>query len=160
MALKYVLTFEGVQELPLADTDAQPSLARLKNQLKRLQEGAVTTAVTVKARNTAVAATGTVTCSSTAGTLTTTINGVAINATAGGDDPASATAIAAAINASTNALVKNVVTASAASAVVTITSVMPGVLGNCITLASSGTGVTASGARLTGGTETYFSLSF
>lgn len=43
-------------------------------------------------------------------------------------------------------------TANAASAVVGISALQPGTLSNAITLAASGTGATASGARLTGGT--------
>lgn len=41
-----------------------------------------------------------------------------------------------------------------ASTVVTVSAIRKGVTGNCITLAASGMGVTASGARLTGGTTT------
>lgn len=44
----------------------------------------------------------------------------------------------------------------AATATVLVTSYRPGVAGNCITLAASGTGVTASVARLAGGTEDKF----
>lgn len=42
--------------------------------------------------------------------------------------------------------------ALAATAVTLITSIAPGILGNCMTLAASGTGVTASTARLSNGT--------
>lgn len=96
-------------------------------------------------------ASGTLTLSSASGTVGGVINGVTVTVAASGGDAATATAIAAAINASTNALVKGMVTASAASAVVTVRAFQPGKLGNATTLAASGTGVTASGARLTGG---------
>jgi phage tail sheath gpL-like len=99
-----------------------------------------------------VAASGTLTISSGSGTVGGSINGVSITVTWGTSDTATATALAAAINASTNALVQNLVTASAAAGVVTITAVQKGKQGNTMTLAASGTGVTASGARLTGGT--------
>lgn len=72
-----------------------------------------------------------------------------------------ATALAAAINASTTAIVNKHVTASAAAAVVTVTAVMPGHAGNAITLASSnGTRLAVSGARLASGTETITSYSY
>lgn len=101
-----------------------------------------------------VQASGTITISGTdQGTYTTTINGVGINATGGATDTLTAAAIATAINASTNALVQYIVTATSAAGVVTITSSAAGTIGNCITLAATaGTGATASGARLTGGT--------
>lgn len=98
-----------------------------------------------------VAASGTLTLSTASGAVGGTINGVTITATAAGGDTATAALIAAAINASTNALVQYIVTASSSGAVVTITAAKKGATGNCITLAASGTGVTASGARLTGG---------
>jgi hypothetical protein len=46
----------------------------------------------------------------------------------------------------------------AATGTVLITSQRPGVFGNCITLAATGTNTTASGARLTGGTEDTFTF--
>lgn len=102
-------------------------------------------------------ATGKLTLSSASGTVGGVINGVSVTVTAAGGDIATAGLIAAAINASANALVNQHVTASnldasgTATAVVTLTAVSPGPAGNAVTLAASGTGVTASGARLTGG---------
>jgi phage tail sheath gpL-like len=101
----------------------------------------------------AVAATGTVTLSGASGTVGATINGVSLTAAFDTDDTTTAAALAAAINASTNALVEPFVTATSALGVVTITAVDKGVAGNTITLAATGTGCTASGNRLTGGTE-------
>jgi phage tail sheath gpL-like len=98
-------------------------------------------------------ATGTLTLSTASGTVGGTINGVTVTVTAAGGDTATAVLIAAAINASANALVSNHVTATSALGVVTLTSKYPGHAGNAVTLAASGTGVTASGARLTGGTN-------
>jgi len=97
-----------------------------------------------------VQASGTVTYSSASGTNTVTINGVAFSQTTG-TDTARAAAAAAAINASANALVAGIVTATSAAGVLTVTAVAHGATGNSITLAASGTGATASGARLTGG---------
>lgn len=104
------------------------------------------------------AASGTVTISSGSGAIAATINGVSISVTWATSDTATATALAAAINASANALVAQHVTASSSAGVVTVTAIYEGYVGNAITLAASGTGATASGARLTGGTDT--SVSF
>lgn len=98
------------------------------------------------------AASGTVTLSSASGSITATINGVNVTVAYSTSDAVTAGLLAAAINASSNALVKYLVAATAASGVVTVYALQPGITGNCITLAASGTGATASGARLTGGT--------
>jgi trimeric autotransporter adhesin len=107
-------------------------------------------------------ATGTLTLSSASGSVGGIINGVTITVTASGGDAATATALAAAINASVDPLVQHLVRADnldangAATAVVTVTAHTPGVAGNTVTLAATGTGVTASGARLTGATSTHY----
>lgn len=106
-----------------------------------------------------VAATGTLTLSSASGTVGGIINGVTVTVTASGGDTATAAALAAAINASANALVSGSVIATSALGVVTLTARQAGPSGNAITLAATGTGVTASGARLTGGASTTFSFS-
>ncbi len=101
-----------------------------------------------------VAASGTYTISSGSGVLTATINGVAVTtASQSGTDTACAVALAAAINASTNALVSGMVTATSALGVVTVTAALGGKLGNAITTAASGTGNTADQARLISGTD-------
>jgi phage tail sheath gpL-like len=97
------------------------------------------------------AASGTVTLSSGSGTVGAIINGVTVSVTWATSDTASATALKTAINASANALIAGHVTATSSSGVVTITAVNKGTVGNSITLAATGTGATASGARLTGG---------
>lgn len=103
-------------------------------------------------------ATGTLTISSGSGTVGGTINGVSVTVTWGTSDTATATALAAAINASANALVNKHVTATSSAGVVTLTAALPGNSGNAVTLAASGTGVTASGARLTGGAADTFTF--
>lgn len=78
-------------------------------------------------------------------------------------DDDTATALAAAINASTTALISKHVTAEASSAAVTVTAKIPGHAGNAVTIASSdGTrlAITASATRLTGGTETLTTHTF
>lgn len=74
-----------------------------------------------------------------------------------------ATALAAAVNATTTDAINDWATASAASAVVTVTASEAGSQGNTITLASSnGTRLAIGGGatRLTGGTETSASFTF
>lgn len=95
-------------------------------------------------------AAGTVTLSSASGTTTVTINGVNFTVAAG-NDAARTAALALAINTSTNALVQYLVAATSNNGVLTVVALQPGITGNTITLAASGTGATASGARLTGG---------
>lgn len=107
-------------------------------------------------------ATGTLTLAAVSGAVGGIINGVTVTATASGGDIASAGLVATAINTSVDPLVRQHVTASnldaagVATAVVTLTAVNPGSCGNAVTLAASGTGVTASGARLTGGVFTSY----
>lgn len=74
------------------------------------------------------------------GTYRTTINGVDVDATGtNGDDTATAASIAAAINASTNALVLGFVRASSSLGTVTLLAVRGGHQGNAITVAVTGT---------------------
>lgn len=87
------------------------------------------------------------------GNYTVTINGVSTGNVVGtnGDDTATAVSITAAINSLTDALVRGHVTAANSAGVITITAVRGGHLGNAITLAATGTGATAGGARLVNG---------
>jgi len=115
----------------------------------------------------AAQASGTVTFSGVgAASDTILINGVTFTAVASGatgnqwnvgaSAALSASALASAINASVSSLISGYVTASAASGVVTITAVRPGINGNCMTLAEGVDGsnhMAVSGARLTGGTS-------
>lgn len=84
---------------------------------------------------------------------TATINGVSTGNVTGtnGDDSATAASIAAAINGITTALVADHVTATSSSGTVTVTALRGGPAGNAITLAATGTGATATGARLVSG---------
>lgn len=103
--------------------------------------------------DTPVAATGTWTTASGSGSQTCTINGVVFTSVWATSDTVAAAAMAALINASVSALVAGLVIATAALGVVTITTARLGVFGNAVTIAASGTGATASGARLTGGSQ-------
>lgn len=120
---------------------------------KSLAGGARTKPATVRADVTPVAASGTLTLSSASGTVGGVINGVTVTVTASGGDTTTAAAVAAAINASSDALISGLVTATSALGVVTVTTAVTGKMGNAVTLAASGTGVTASGARLTNGSD-------
>lgn len=97
-------------------------------------------------------ATGTVTIASGSGVITAIINGTSVSVTWGTSDTATATALAAAINATKQLPV----VASSSAGVVTLYSTLSGTGaantgGNSITLAASGTGATASGVVLSGG---------
>lgn len=109
--------------------------------------------LTLTARVTPVSASGTVTIASGTGAITAIINGVSIAITWATSDTVSAALLAAAINASVNALVAGFVTATSAAGVVTITAAEKGLQANAITLSATGTGATASVARLAGGTH-------
>jgi hypothetical protein len=86
------------------------------------------------------------------GTYATVINGVTVNATGtNGNDTTTAASIVTAINASTDALVRGHVTATSSGGTVTLTAVRGGHLGNAITVSVTGTGYTATGARLVNG---------
>jgi len=132
----------------------------LMNYLRSLMGGARQAKVIVGVA--AVKAAGTLTLVSAIATDAISINGVSFTGVASGatgdqfniglDDTETAANLAAAINASVTALVSGYVTASSLLGVVTVTAALPGVLGNAITLASADATITASGARLTGGT--------
>lgn len=96
------------------------------------------------------AATGSYTFSSATGTTTATVNGVAFQQTSGADS-ARATALAAAITASTDPAIQGVVTAVAVGAAVNLTAVAKGTVGNAITTTAAGTGLSAAGSTLSGG---------
>lgn len=132
--------------------DKQSTLVDLGDLIGQLKAGGMDT-MRLRADVSPVAASGTVTIASGNGTITATINGVAIAVDWATSDTNTAALLAAAINASSDALVSGVVTATSALGVVTIAAVLKGKTGNAITLAASGTGATASGARLTGGSN-------
>lgn len=112
---------------------------------------------------TAVAAKAYVKFTNASGTVGATVDGTALTRAASDtDDALTAAAIAAAINAETDALVSKHVVATSAAKVVTVTSSLPGYAGNAVTLAAAGTGsgITASGDRLAGGSETQETFTF
>lgn len=114
--------------------------------------GNVTLAAGVSATGTATRSGATMTGGADT-SVTVTINGagVSVNTTTTTTDAQVAAAIETAINASANVLVQGVVTALRAGDDVDLTADTKGPSGNWITLAVSGTGLTASGTRLTGG---------
>jgi phage tail sheath gpL-like len=116
--------------------------------------------IAISIKGNATRASGTLTLASVVATNTCAINGVTFTAVASGatgnqfnvgvSDTATATNLAAAINASASSLVSQQVTATSSGAVVTVYSKIYGVGGNTVTLTGSAN-ITASGARLTGG---------
>jgi acetylglutamate kinase len=114
----------------------------------------------VQTRINAVKAAGTITLSSHVATDTVTVNGISFACVASGatgaqynvgaDDTATAVALAAALNANTT--LDGMIIATASLGVVTVTSLIPGEIGNAMTIAISAHG-TVSGARLAGGTN-------
>jgi len=155
-AAKFSINVTGNDdEIPIDSTPE--SLQQFINYITSALSGARLDTVTFAVRNNQVAASGTLTCASTVATNTCKINGVTFTADTdfdvGADDAETATNLAAAINASTNALVDGHVTAEAADEVVTVTAVVPGFAGNTITLEGTTTTLEASGARLEGGDE-------
>ena len=110
----------------------------------------------------AVCASGTITLSSFVATNTITINGTTFTGESSGatgnqfnigaSDTITAANAAAAINASATANVSKAVVATSSGAVITITAIQPGTMGNMGTLAISAHG-SVSGANLTGGSS-------
>jgi hypothetical protein len=146
MAKNFTIVVSGDNdELPVVDGNKVRTLGQLVKYFRSMAGGARLGATTMKVRNTAVAASGTLALSTASGVVGAKINGVSFTVTASG------------------ALVQNLVTASASGANVTVTAVVPGKVGNCITLevagAGSGHSVTT-GDRLVGGSETLISFSY
>jgi phage tail sheath gpL-like len=126
---------------------------RVAQELETLLSSSATgshTGVSLQVGAASVYATGTLTLSTASGAVGGTIGGTLVTATAAGGDTASAALIAAAINA--DATVNKYASATSVGAVVTVKAAIPGTIGNGITLVASGTGVTASGAKLGAGT--------
>lgn len=128
------------------------TLEKVSDYLRRVASGNAPANTTVDMQDgttTLVQASGTLTLATATGTVGGTIGGTLVTVTASGGDTATATALAAAINANTT--VNKWVAATSVAAVVTLKVLSGGAVGNNVTLAASGTGVTASGAKLTGG---------
>lgn len=143
------------------------NVARLMDWLRGFKSGSRRGSMAINVG--AVQATGTITFSSLVAADVVTINGVIFTARAapsgtnefalGASDTTAAANLAAKINASALAGIVGLVTATSAAAVVTITSVVPGVIGNANTIAISAHGSVSGSGRLTGGTDgTAFSL--
>lgn len=127
---------------------------RLTNLIKGLNSGKLLGSVYVQGSATSPAfASGTATCASVT-TQTITIGKTTLTAgtdwTVGASNTTCATALAAAINA--HATLSTIVYATSSAAVVTITALQAGLLGNYIALASSGAQISVSGSYLAGGT--------
>lgn len=125
---------------------------RVSREVAKLVEGLGVGAFTgsIDVQNAPAFASGTLTLSGGSGSVGGTIGGQAVTVTWATSDTLSAAALAAAINANTTA--NTYVVATSALGVVTVTAIVPGTIGNSMSLVASGTGVTASGSRLTGGT--------
>lgn len=140
-------------------------ILRLASGNELAQSASIPPQLIVTVQDNEVKASGTITFTGVgAASDTILINGVTFTAVAsgatgnqwnvGGTVTASATNLAAAINASVTALVAGYVTASSAAGVVTITSAFFGTSGNQTTTAEgvdSGSAMTVSGARLISG---------
>jgi phage tail sheath gpL-like len=136
-------------------------LRRVANLLRGLDAGKMIGNVKLTASSySATAATGTITLVSAVATNAVTFAGVTFTFTStptletdvevdGASDTADAAALAAAFNA--HATIKNIVYATSALGVVTLTCRLPGVIGNYLALSKSGAPITVSGAYLTGG---------
>lgn len=116
-------------------------------------------ATTVEVATGLVAASGTVTLSSASGDISITVGGQEVEVTASGGDAATAAALVAEMSDAGSPLV-DWVTATSDGGVITITAKQPGFTGNAITLAVTGTGATASGTALSGGTSSTTSYTF
>jgi hypothetical protein len=131
---------------------------KLKDYVKSITSGIRPGVVQTKANM--AKASGTFTVGTMVANDTITINGIVFTAvgtaatalqfTIGGDAPTTATNAIAKFNADTT--LDGMVIATAVTSVITITALVPGELGNAVTIANSAN-ATASGARLTGGTN-------
>ena len=145
----------------LDKSDAKGSAQELINMLTRGISGAEP--MSISASYGGVQASGTLTFDTVIATDVITVNGVTLACVASGadatefnlgsDDEESAANAAAAVNASANAGLAGIVTASSAGDVVTITAVKAGLGGNAITIASADSTITAGAAKLAGGLE-------
>ena len=126
--------------------------------MKKVVSGAHPASVLTRVNT--VKASGTITLSSHVATDTVTVNGITFTCVAsgatgnqynvGGDDTATAVNLVAALNANTT--LDGMIVATSALGVVTVTALVPGELGNGITLAISAHG-SVSAARMAGGTN-------
>ncbi len=140
----------------------QGNLQRIANLINGLKAGVLRGSVTVSTSTAdPVAASGTLTLTSAVATDKVTIGAVDLTASStpgsnealweidGADDAADAASLAACINA--HSVLSKVVSATSASNVVTITAVVPGVMGNQIPLSSADATIVASASFLASG---------
>lgn len=152
----YVITMQTSGHLGPLDITQRGiyNLEKVSDYLRRVAAGQAPGNTTVDMQDgttTLVQASGTVTFTGSTGTVGATIGGTLVTVTWATSDAASATALAAAINANTTVNKWVVATTTGLTGVITLTALSGGAVGNNITLALSGTGVTVSGAKLTGG---------
>lgn len=133
----------------------------LSEHFKKVAAGQTRAAVDVQTGSAdPVAASGTFTLASVVQDEAVTIGAVTLTAkdspsgenqwqTGGANDTADAVTLAAAINA--HSVLSQVVTATSAAAVVTVTAKVKGVIGNQIAISETGTTITASGSFLASG---------
>lgn len=147
--------------VPVALTSPELYIKKIWKYFLGISNGTRWAGITVT--NNAVAAAGTITFSSIADGDTATVNGRVYTAKTSGatglqqfnigaSDTAAATNFAAKLNADTSTLVAGVVSGAAVGAVTTVTSIIPGNIGNLSTLAISAHG-SVSAATLVGGTQ-------
>lgn len=161
MKIRLVVNTNANNLIRLLDTQGGPNawyLRKISSLFQSFSLGAWNSN-TILVNNT-VTATGTITFSSVVATDTVTIAGTVFTGSdtpstsvqflTGSTDTASAASLAAKINAHTT--VGKYVSATSSGAVVTISCIVPGLIGNLITLAISAHG-SRSGATLAGGTE-------
>ena len=153
MALFNMFWNTGRLNSPLKNNPGRGVIANRLKELAQQCESGMLDPIIAQFDDAPAFATGTSTIASGSGTITATINGVAIAITWATDDTTSAALLAAAVNASANALIAGIVTATSALGVVTYAAARGGLAGNTVTTAASGTGHTAAQARLTGGTN-------
>jgi phage tail sheath gpL-like len=157
-----VLTIKGsgVSSLKQDSSCDHEAIRDIVNHLNSLASGSEKGTIYAQSSSSdPVAASGTATLVSCA-TDTITIGNITFTGTGSpttelhfetdGNDTADAAALAAAINA--HSTLSKVVVATSASNVVTITSLIRGVVGNFIALSETGSTITVSGTALTGGT--------
>lgn len=151
---------------PVSSENPRDSVLNISKLFRRVAVGSIPGSSTVVCQTETTGASGTITLATCAEWTVVEVNGVdfiAVNgsATSGnnefdisGDNTADAAALAAAINASTNAAIYNVVTATSSGAVVTVSATQQGALANAVTLRTGGiranssvTYVTPSGAQ-------------
>lgn len=143
---------EGTLADSFSDTSKNVAMAKMVNFFRGMMGGQYAASITTSVDSGAGAyATKTITLTDCIEEDQLLINGVVFEAgeewELGADDDADATNLAAAINASTNSLIQNVVSAEASTNTVIITALEKGVAGNSITLQAIGSdGISIPGA--------------